>query len=159
MAGEASAQGRTKIRYALGDVISIDELPLLIAVERAIRDSDLGVNPATSGDLIRVPTDHPGREAAARVERVLGIAYYAVARPVERDLDAICRAACAAIRPSWEASSSPRIPATLRAPRWTSLGHLREEAHPPTASMASGMMPLPVGVSVAISSRSDPSLK
>jgi len=31
----AWAQQRTKIRYALGDVISIDELPLLIAVERA----------------------------------------------------------------------------------------------------------------------------
>ena len=31
----AAAQGRTKIRYALGDVISIDELPLLIAAERA----------------------------------------------------------------------------------------------------------------------------
>jgi NitT/TauT family transport system substrate-binding protein len=31
----AAAQGRTKIRYALGDVVSIDELPLLIAVERA----------------------------------------------------------------------------------------------------------------------------
>jgi len=35
MTGDAAAQGRTKIRYALGDVISIDELPLLIAVERA----------------------------------------------------------------------------------------------------------------------------
>jgi len=35
LAGDAAAQGRTKIRYALGDVISIDELPLLIAVERA----------------------------------------------------------------------------------------------------------------------------
>jgi NitT/TauT family transport system substrate-binding protein len=35
LAGEAGAQGRTRIRYALGDVISIDELPLLIAVERA----------------------------------------------------------------------------------------------------------------------------
>ena len=35
LAGEAGAQGRTKIRYALGDVVSIDELPLLIAVERA----------------------------------------------------------------------------------------------------------------------------
>jgi len=31
----ATAQSRIKIRYALGDVISIDELPLLIAVERA----------------------------------------------------------------------------------------------------------------------------
>jgi NitT/TauT family transport system substrate-binding protein len=29
------AQQRTKIKYALGDVVSIDELPLLIAVERA----------------------------------------------------------------------------------------------------------------------------
>lgn len=35
LATEAMAQGRTKIRYALGDVISIDELPLLIAVEQA----------------------------------------------------------------------------------------------------------------------------
>lgn len=35
LAGTASAQQRTKIRYALGDVISIDELPLLIAAERA----------------------------------------------------------------------------------------------------------------------------
>lgn len=34
-ASGVGAQGRTKIRYALGDVISIDELPLLIAVERA----------------------------------------------------------------------------------------------------------------------------
>ena len=31
----ADAQGRTKIRYALGDVISMDELPLLIAVEQS----------------------------------------------------------------------------------------------------------------------------
>lgn len=35
LTGEAESQARTKIRYALGDVISIDELPLLIAVERA----------------------------------------------------------------------------------------------------------------------------
>ena len=35
LASDARAQGRTKIRYALGDVISIDELPLLIAVEQA----------------------------------------------------------------------------------------------------------------------------
>lgn len=35
LAGDPGAQGRTKIRYALGDVVSIDELPLLIAVERA----------------------------------------------------------------------------------------------------------------------------
>jgi NitT/TauT family transport system substrate-binding protein len=35
LGSDARAQGRTKIRYALGDVVSIDELPLLIAVERA----------------------------------------------------------------------------------------------------------------------------
>ena len=35
LASDTRSQGRTKIRYALGDVISIDELPLLIAVERA----------------------------------------------------------------------------------------------------------------------------
>jgi len=35
VSAEALAQTRTKIRYALGDVVSIDELPLLIAVERA----------------------------------------------------------------------------------------------------------------------------
>jgi NitT/TauT family transport system substrate-binding protein len=35
--GDASAQAGTKIRYALGDVVSIDELPLLVAVERAKR--------------------------------------------------------------------------------------------------------------------------
>ena len=35
LCSHSDAQGRTKIRYALGDVISIDELPLLIAVEHA----------------------------------------------------------------------------------------------------------------------------
>src|SRR5688572_18067843 len=35
LASDIRAQGGTKIRYALGDVISIDELPLLIAVEHA----------------------------------------------------------------------------------------------------------------------------
>lgn len=33
--GDASAQAGTKIKYALGDVISVDELPLLVAVARA----------------------------------------------------------------------------------------------------------------------------
>lgn len=35
LAGGVRAQGPVKIRYALGDVISIDDLPLLIAAERA----------------------------------------------------------------------------------------------------------------------------
>ena len=35
MAGSVSGQGTTKIRYALGDVVGIDDLPLLIAAERS----------------------------------------------------------------------------------------------------------------------------
>jgi thiamine biosynthesis protein ThiI len=38
-------------------------------------------------------------EAIQRVERVLGIAFYAVARPVERDIEAICRAAWDEVEP------------------------------------------------------------
>ncbi len=34
-AADSHAQARAKIKYALGDVISIDELPLLVAAERA----------------------------------------------------------------------------------------------------------------------------
>jgi len=52
MAGEAAAQARTKIRYALGDVISIDELPLLIAVERAkARGVDVEITAFKSEEL------------------------------------------------------------------------------------------------------------
>ncbi|HTZ75403.1 MAG TPA: tRNA uracil 4-sulfurtransferase ThiI [Candidatus Aquilonibacter sp.] len=38
-------------------------------------------------------------EAAERIERVLGVAYYAIARPVERDMDALCRAAWEELAP------------------------------------------------------------
>ncbi len=52
MTGEASAQARTKIRYALGDVISIDELPLLIAAERAkARGVDVEITAFKSEEL------------------------------------------------------------------------------------------------------------
>jgi thiamine biosynthesis protein ThiI len=43
--------------------------------------------------LIRLGTEAPVDEAMRRVEQVLGVAYYAVARPVERDMEALCRAA------------------------------------------------------------------
>ena len=46
--------------------------------------------------------------AIRRVQRVLGVAYYAVAHPVERDLDAICRAAWAEIEPLRFASFAVR---------------------------------------------------
>ena len=52
LTGEAAAQARTKIRYALGDVISIDELPLLIAGERAkARGVDVEITAFKSEEL------------------------------------------------------------------------------------------------------------
>jgi len=48
----AWAQQRTKIRYALGDVVSIDELPLLIAAERAkARGVDVEITAFKSEDV------------------------------------------------------------------------------------------------------------
>ena len=38
-------------------------------------------------------------EAVRRIERVFGVAYFALARPVERDIDAICRAAWGELEP------------------------------------------------------------
>jgi len=52
LASDTRAQGRTKIRYALGDVISIDELPLLIAVEQAkARGVDVEVTAVKSEEV------------------------------------------------------------------------------------------------------------
>src|SRR5574341_1176163 len=52
MVGDVTAQGRSKIRYALGDVISIDELPLLIASERAkARGVDVEITAFKSEEL------------------------------------------------------------------------------------------------------------
>lgn len=43
----------------LGDARTLNvqpyEKPMIAKIEKAIRDSDLGLNPATNGDLIRVP--------------------------------------------------------------------------------------------------------
>jgi thiamine biosynthesis protein ThiI len=47
-------------------------------------------------------------EATARVERVMGIAFYAVARPVERNLEALCQAAWEEIEPLQFASFAVR---------------------------------------------------
>jgi thiamine biosynthesis protein ThiI len=49
--------------------------------------------------LVRLREGAPVEEAIARVERVLGVAYYAVARPVERNMEAICRAAWEEVAP------------------------------------------------------------
>jgi tRNA uracil 4-sulfurtransferase len=49
--------------------------------------------------LIRLAPGTPPEEAIERIQHVFGIAYYAVARPAERDMDALCRAAWAEIEP------------------------------------------------------------
>jgi len=49
--------------------------------------------------LIRLGPDAPLEEAIRRVERVLGIAFYAVARPVEHNIDALCEAAWEEVKP------------------------------------------------------------
>jgi tRNA uracil 4-sulfurtransferase len=62
-----------------------------IAVERIEQPGDRFV--------VRLAAGAPLAEALARIERVMGVAYYAVARPVERDMDALCRAAWEEIAP------------------------------------------------------------
>ena len=49
--------------------------------------------------IVRLGDGAPLDEAVRRVERIPGVAYYAVARTVERDMDALCRAAWEEIEP------------------------------------------------------------
>ncbi len=49
--------------------------------------------------LVRLGSGAPLEEAIARIERVFGIANYAVARPAERDMDELCRVAWEEIEP------------------------------------------------------------
>lgn len=49
--------------------------------------------------LVRLREGAPVAEAVERVRNVLGVAYFAVAQPVERDLDAICRTAWSEVEP------------------------------------------------------------
>ena len=64
------------------------EKKLIAVVEKAIRDSDLGLNPATSGDLIRVPmpalTEERRRDLTKVVHKEAEAAKIAV-RNVRRD--------------------------------------------------------------------------
>jgi len=71
---------------------------------RALRQSLQGIpvrRIKQPGDrfLIRLGPDAPLDEAKRRIERVLGIAYYAVARPVERNMDELCKAAWEEVEP------------------------------------------------------------
>ena len=49
--------------------------------------------------LVRLGDEASLEEATARVERVLGVANYAVARPVERNMEALCQTAWTEIEP------------------------------------------------------------
>jgi tRNA uracil 4-sulfurtransferase len=49
--------------------------------------------------ILRLGADASLEEALRRIERVSGVVYYAVARPVERDLSALCEAAWQEIQP------------------------------------------------------------
>jgi len=80
-------------RFFLGKLIvalqrALEGLP----VERILRPGDRL--------LVELAEDAPLAEVIARVERVMGVAYYAIARPAERDLEAICRAAWDEVEPA-----------------------------------------------------------
>jgi tRNA uracil 4-sulfurtransferase len=49
--------------------------------------------------LVRLGAGAPLEEALKRIERVFGVAYYAVARPVERSMEALCREAWEEVEP------------------------------------------------------------
>src|SRR5215510_1930986 len=52
LGGAASGQAPSKIRYALGDVVGIDDLPLLIAAERAkARGVEIEITPFKSEEI------------------------------------------------------------------------------------------------------------
>ena len=74
-----------------------------IPIDRIEQPGDrflIRLRPLHSVEDASVEVEAASLEAAIRrVQRVLGVAYYAVAHPVERDLDAICRAAWAEIEP------------------------------------------------------------
>ena len=59
--------------------------------------------------LVRLKPEASLEEALARIERVLGVAYYAVARPVERNLDALCEAAWQEVEPLRFSSFAVRV--------------------------------------------------
>jgi ribosome recycling factor len=50
-----SQVGNVGLADARTITVQVWEKPMLAKVEKAIRDSDLGLNPANSGDMIRVP--------------------------------------------------------------------------------------------------------
>lgn len=59
--------------------------------------------------VVRLGEGAPLEEVQRRIGRVFGIAYYAVARPVERDMQALCRAAWEEIEPLRFATFAVRV--------------------------------------------------
>ena len=77
---------------SLGDARTINvqpyEKPMIGKVEKAIRDGDLGLNPATNGDLIRVPMPmltEERRKDLIKVVRTEGEAAKVAMRNIRRD--------------------------------------------------------------------------
>ncbi len=77
---------------SLGDARTINvqpfEKPMVAKVEKAIRDSDLGLNPATNGDIIRVPMPmltEERRKDLIKVVRTEGEAAKVAVRNIRRD--------------------------------------------------------------------------
>jgi tRNA uracil 4-sulfurtransferase len=78
-------KGRNK-RFFLSKLTSAIRTALEgIAIEKIERPDDRFV--------VRLPQEASVDEVLARVGRISGVAYYAVARPVERDMEELCRAA------------------------------------------------------------------
>jgi len=77
---------------SLGDARTINvqpfEKPMIAKVEKAIRDSDLGLNPATNGDIVRVPMPmltEERRKDLIKVVRTEGEAAKVAVRNIRRD--------------------------------------------------------------------------
>ena len=77
---------------SLGDARTINvqpyEKPMIAKVEKAIRDSDLGLNPATNGDVIRVPMPmltEERRKDLIKVVRTEGESAKVAVRNIRRD--------------------------------------------------------------------------
>jgi tRNA uracil 4-sulfurtransferase len=89
-------------RFFLGKLFTALRLGLEgIPVERIEQPGDRFV--------VRLGQGASLEEVDRRIERVLGIAYYAVARPVERDMEALCRAAWEEVEPLRFATFAVRV--------------------------------------------------
>ena len=94
-------KGRNR-RFFLGKLYSALNKGLEgIAVERIEQPGDRFV--------VRLGEGAPLDDAAARLARVFGVAYYAVARPVERNIEALCNAAWKEIEPLRFATFAVRV--------------------------------------------------